>query len=194
MCRQSRLHSRSRSRISRRRHQIADDVVNCRCVASMPTLVVDLPNGWQERRGSNPQPPVLETGALPIELHSYDARPPDDCSYMVTTGRFTTKERRGVSTIAANNPAKRPLPKKIFRQWPNSRTTLLDDLRNDAGADGTAAFADGEAQAFVHGDRGDQRHRHGRRCRQASPSRYPPAARPCRSRPWSGSRTADGSC
>ncbi len=26
---------------------------------------------WQERRGSNPQPPVLETGALPIELHSY---------------------------------------------------------------------------------------------------------------------------
>jgi hypothetical protein len=26
--------------------------------------------GWQEWRGSNPQPPVLETGALPIELHS----------------------------------------------------------------------------------------------------------------------------
>ena len=26
--------------------------------------------GWQERRDSNPQPPVLETGALPIELHS----------------------------------------------------------------------------------------------------------------------------
>ena len=25
---------------------------------------------WQEWRGSNPQPPVLETGALPIELHS----------------------------------------------------------------------------------------------------------------------------
>src|SRR3954454_5520485 len=40
---------------------------------------------WQEWRGSNPQPPVLETGALPIELHSYDARPPDDCSYMVAT-------------------------------------------------------------------------------------------------------------
>ena len=40
---------------------------------------------WQEWRGSNPQPPVLETGALPVELHSYDARPPDDCSYMVAT-------------------------------------------------------------------------------------------------------------
>ena len=27
---------------------------------------------WQEWRDSNPQPPVLETGALPIELHSFD--------------------------------------------------------------------------------------------------------------------------
>jgi hypothetical protein len=26
--------------------------------------------GWQEWRDSNPQPPVLETGALTIELHS----------------------------------------------------------------------------------------------------------------------------
>jgi hypothetical protein len=26
---------------------------------------------WQERRVSNPQPPVLETGALPIELRSF---------------------------------------------------------------------------------------------------------------------------
>src|ERR1700751_3179680 len=33
---------------------------------------------WQEWRGSNSQPPVLETGALPIELHSYGtiASPP----------------------------------------------------------------------------------------------------------------------
>ncbi len=28
------------------------------------------PQIWQERRDSNPQPPVLETGALPIELRS----------------------------------------------------------------------------------------------------------------------------
>jgi hypothetical protein len=28
---------------------------------------------WQEWRDSNPQPPVLETGALAIELHSYGA-------------------------------------------------------------------------------------------------------------------------
>ena len=29
-----------------------------------------LVRGWQEWRDSNPQPPVLETGALPVELHS----------------------------------------------------------------------------------------------------------------------------
>src|SRR5262249_57386111 len=28
------------------------------------------PYAWQEWRDSNPQPPVLETGALAIELHS----------------------------------------------------------------------------------------------------------------------------
>jgi hypothetical protein len=27
-------------------------------------------DSWQEWRDSNPQPPVLETGALAIELHS----------------------------------------------------------------------------------------------------------------------------
>ena len=41
-------------------------------------------NIWQEWRGSNPQPPVLETGALPIELRTSDAfsysklHPPSD--------------------------------------------------------------------------------------------------------------------
>src|SRR6195952_1418155 len=33
---------------------------------------------------------------------------------------------------------------------------LLDDLGDDAGADGTATFTDGEAQAFFHRDRVDQ--------------------------------------
>src|SRR5699024_5088747 len=38
--------------------------------------------------------------------------------------------------------------------------TLLVDLRHHAGADGATAFADGEAQAFFHGDRVDQRDLH----------------------------------
>src|SRR6185503_11642445 len=42
-----------------------------------------------------------------------------------------------------------------FERRPPSRK-LLDDLCHDAGADGAAALADGEAQAFFHGDRGDQ--------------------------------------
>ena len=36
------------------------------------------------------------------------------------------------------------------------RHDLLDYLRNSTGADGSAALADGEAQALFHGDRVDQ--------------------------------------
>src|SRR6195952_4002969 len=68
---------------------------------------------WQGQRESNPQPSVLETDALPIELYP--------CSFL----------------------------QKV-------QAVLLDDLGDDAGADGTAAFTDGEAQAFFHRDRGDQ--------------------------------------
>src|SRR5690606_17391018 len=32
------------------------------------------PCTWQARRDSNPQPPVLETGALPVELLAYSRR------------------------------------------------------------------------------------------------------------------------
>ncbi len=38
-------------------------------------VAVDQPFEKHERRESNPQPPVLETGALPIELRSYLSRP-----------------------------------------------------------------------------------------------------------------------
>src|SRR5690606_35357799 len=39
-------------------------------------------------------------------------------------------------------------------------TFLGSDLCHDAGADGTAAFTDSKAQAFFHGDGGDQSHFH----------------------------------
>src|SRR6185503_4724408 len=38
--------------------------------------------------------------------------------------------------------------------------SLFDDLGDDAGADGAAAFADREPQALFHRDRGDQLHLH----------------------------------
>jgi len=39
---------------------------------------------------------------------------------------------------------------------PEELQHLLDDLSDDASTDGTTTFTDCEAQAFFHGDRGDQ--------------------------------------
>src|SRR5690606_37811948 len=53
------------------------------------------------------------------------------------------------------------LPPGGPRSWPASSVeNLLQDLRDDAGADGPAALADGEAQPRVHRDRRNQLHRH----------------------------------
>ena len=96
------------------------------------TLFRVSPYRWQEWRDSNPQPPVLETGALPVELHS-------------------------------------------------SRSHLLNNSCDDAGADGAAALADGEAEFFFHGDRHNQldlhfdiipRHHHFRARRQVHNTRH----------------------
>src|SRR5437870_453156 len=43
----------------------------CRGSPSRSVLAGHAREGWQARRESNPQPPVLETGALPIELLAY---------------------------------------------------------------------------------------------------------------------------
>ena len=48
-------------------------ILKASCLTSCKNLkgfLIFLLAFWQERRESNPQPPVLETGALPIELHS----------------------------------------------------------------------------------------------------------------------------
>ena len=53
---------------------VGQDIRKASCFTSCKNfsgfLIILLFN-WQERRESNPQPPVLETGALPIELRSY---------------------------------------------------------------------------------------------------------------------------
>src|SRR5438132_7905120 len=48
---------------------------------------------------------------------------------------------------------------RIF--WPATDANLLHDLDDPAGAHGTAALADGEAQALVHGDGLDELDVHG---------------------------------
>src|SRR5262245_14877766 len=52
-----------------------------------------------------------------------------------------------------DEPAARARPKTLARAAGSSLPRLLQDLGDDAGADGAAALADGEAQALVHGDR-----------------------------------------
>src|SRR5688500_17480780 len=53
-----------------------DSFASCSAIAAFIAKVWVLPLAprcsiWQDRRESNPQPPVLETGALPIELLSF---------------------------------------------------------------------------------------------------------------------------
>src|SRR2546430_13305583 len=74
-----------------------------------PIIHSSIRRGWQGGRDSNPQPTVLETATLPIEL------PPS----------------------------------------PGIFVRLSDDFGYPAGADGAAAFADGETLAFFHGYRRD---------------------------------------
>ena len=52
---------------------VAQVTLNASCFTpcmNLSGLIISTFHFWQERRESNPQPPVLETGALPIELHS----------------------------------------------------------------------------------------------------------------------------
>src|SRR5688572_9984371 len=92
---------------------------------------------WQARRESNPQPAVLETAALPIELLACG------CS---ANYRFC------LSGACA------PFSKGVRLRGPPPK--LLQDLRDDAGADGAATLTDGEPQTFFHRDRVDQLNRH----------------------------------
>ena len=81
--------------------------------------------------GLEPQPAVLETAALPIELLAY---------------RFPRYSVPGPKTAGGFAPPVTPFP----GPRKGEPGPLLDDLGDHAGADGTAALADGEAQAFVH--------------------------------------------
>ncbi len=91
---------------------------------------------WQERRASNPQPPVLETGALPIELRSFAAGPAPGPLAVIPNPVFIAYWRSlAYSMILATTPAPtvRP-PSRIAKRRPSSMaigqcsSTLIDTL------------------------------------------------------------------
>src|SRR5689334_8998083 len=86
----------------------------------------------QGRRESNPQPLVLETSALPIELHPF-------VSYSI---RNNLPCRRATRFAAA-------LPQFSIAGRPDKAFGLLQNLRHDARANRPAAFANGEADTVV---------------------------------------------
>ena len=68
---------------------------------------------WQARRVSNPQPPVLETGALPIELLAYLFPDADKGRGMRGEGRKCTTSSRVFSSLT---PLPAPLLSEVLRQ------------------------------------------------------------------------------
>src|SRR5215468_2886549 len=70
--------------------------------------------GWQEWQGSNLRPPVLETGALPIELHSYGPASPLVRPLSSTGGgRFAREKRkRGACSHRAFRVTVHPEPEQ----------------------------------------------------------------------------------
>ena len=93
-------------------------------------------------RESNPQPPVLETGALPIELLAY-------CFKANMGEEFSNSRVRITPAKAGNHQNEKGQASYLI-------TNLFDDLGNNAGTNGTATFTDREAQTVFHRDRADQ--------------------------------------
>src|SRR5262245_16237256 len=126
------------------------------------------PAGWQGRRDSNPQPADLESAALPLELLPY--------VLLIRTLGFLLLGFLVVGVFAATRAELRQLEflgvcALVLRRGVVALPTggafegdddslgghdLLQDLGDDAGADGLAALADREAKTFLAGDRRDQ--------------------------------------
>ena len=110
----------------------------------------------QVRQGSNPQPPVLETGALPIELLTYrketlfglpvQRMPSAPSAVLLLLLPFrmnATTFRCGVPGAFALRTLERH---QIALTVAHSlESALLDDLDHHSGANRMAPFADGEA-------------------------------------------------
>jgi hypothetical protein len=129
----------------------------CRAAARrsfLPASVFAPSEGWHGRRDLNPQPTVLETATLPIELLPY---PPN---------LVCLSDKKGAAGFI---PALQ-----------NLKTALSNDFRHATGANRATAFANRKTLAFFHGHRRDDTRFPPRRCRRASPFRRPAPVSPCR--------------
>src|ERR1700679_3900216 len=117
---------------------------------------LDSSKSWQEWRDSNPRPTVLETAALPTELHScagvraVPLRGPSPCDLKNQVLLFYRSQLSHSLTLSFVILS---LSKDEGR---GVLSSLFDDRGDDAGSDGTATFADGEAQLLFHRDGDDQ--------------------------------------
>src|SRR5262249_50089574 len=115
---------------------------------------------WQARRESNPQPPVLETGALPIELLAY-------CRRVALLGLLVSCVLSAIRTVLAHlETLARLFP--VLRRAVVAPLTLATSERDDVSHDllnnvsdgprphGAAAFANSEAGALFKSDRAHQ--------------------------------------
>ncbi len=102
---------------------------------------------WQARRESNPQPAVLETAALPIEL----------LTYVYCGGLFQHIQTLHPFLRATFSRNRRRNYEFCFKDPPYA---LFQDLYYYPSAYRTATFTNREFQALLHRDWRDQRDRH----------------------------------
>ena len=116
---------------------------------------------WQGRRDSNPRPSVLETDALPTELHPYRALPLRQCRTRI----------KGKTSFES-----RMLSARISGRQQSQRAVRHERPFHPAGTSSTSRFAANTPAPFSVISRGCSRRRRTRRCarprgwRSAGPS------------------------
>src|SRR5919198_2335101 len=106
----------------------------------------------------------LPAGGRPYRVGWLRARPPSRMSAMRGAPTRKALPRNATCSLCRTDTAQRNrghvgAPEGCISP-PGAPLCLLDDLRNPTRADRTATLADREPEAFLHGDRLDQLHRH----------------------------------
>ena len=131
------------------------------------------PEKWQARRESNPQPAVLETAALPIELLAFKCTPVSDGGPKISQIGYTELDIASVAASLQTSSAAQldslqddkgalSLPSHFQGTEfpPHLAALLVDDSSDNAGAYRTTAFSDRKSQTVVHRNRTNQLNNH----------------------------------